>query len=321
MIWEVFRQEREGQPFQHGGSLEAPNRDFAEAYAAEFYGRRAESVALWVVPRELVAVVDAACTRTVASRERRRLEGFVAASGVSDDPGAWLDEVGAAALRCVEARGEAFTSDLSRDDPLLATKVKLGIGTRWESDVSVGSRILPLLAAEGKLVRGRPRTAWTNGQYRWTAAAEWLGEEPFELDTGAAQAELLVRWLAAFGARGENEDLIDSFWRFDLSSGGASDPLLLVESQFMSARDLSGDGHGLGFTTSADGRGYQLSRLEVVDGVVSAADALPTDISTAFEFAPDGGSFAYGELGVRPRMGEWIADFEVFGWAWWDPSR
>ena len=27
VIWEVFRQEREGQPFQHGGSLEAPNRD------------------------------------------------------------------------------------------------------------------------------------------------------------------------------------------------------------------------------------------------------------------------------------------------------
>ena len=145
---------------------------------------------LWVVPRELVAVVDAACTRTVASRERRRLEGFVAASGASDDPGAWLDEVGDAALRAVEARGEAFTSDLSRDDPLLATKVKLGIGTRWESDVSVGSRILPLLAAEGRLVRGRPRTGWTNGQYRWTAGAAWLGEEPVRAgsERGAGRA-------------------------------------------------------------------------------------------------------------------------------------
>ncbi len=160
---------------------------------------------LWVVPRELVAVVDAASTRTVASRERRRLEGFVAASGASDDPGAWLDEVGAAALRAVEARGEAFTSDLSRDDALLATKIKLGIGTRWESDVSVGSRILPLLAAEGRLVRGRPRTGWTNGQYRWTAGAAWLGEDPSELDQSAAQAELLHRWLAAFGPATETD--------------------------------------------------------------------------------------------------------------------
>ena len=47
MIWEVFRQEREGAAFQHGGSLEAPNIEFAEAYAKEFYGRRAESFALW----------------------------------------------------------------------------------------------------------------------------------------------------------------------------------------------------------------------------------------------------------------------------------
>ena len=58
MIWEVFRQEREGQPFQHGGSIEAPNREFAEAYAIELYGRRAESEALWVVPRDAIIRVE-----------------------------------------------------------------------------------------------------------------------------------------------------------------------------------------------------------------------------------------------------------------------
>lgn len=58
MIYEVFRQERKGQPFQHAGSLEAPDGAFAEAYAREQYGRRGESVALWVVPREAIAEVD-----------------------------------------------------------------------------------------------------------------------------------------------------------------------------------------------------------------------------------------------------------------------
>ena len=58
MIWEIFRQEREGQPFQHGGSLEAPNLVFAEAYAREFYGRRGESFALWIVPRDAVHRVE-----------------------------------------------------------------------------------------------------------------------------------------------------------------------------------------------------------------------------------------------------------------------
>ena len=54
MIFEVFRQERRGQPFAHAGSVEAPDAAFAEAWAREQYGRRQESEALWVVPREAI---------------------------------------------------------------------------------------------------------------------------------------------------------------------------------------------------------------------------------------------------------------------------
>ena len=58
MIFEVFRQERKGQPFQHAGSIAAPNRAFADSYAREQYGRRGESVALWVVPRDSIHEID-----------------------------------------------------------------------------------------------------------------------------------------------------------------------------------------------------------------------------------------------------------------------
>jgi ring-1,2-phenylacetyl-CoA epoxidase subunit PaaB len=58
VIFEVFRMERKGQPFQHAGSIEAPDEHFAEAYAREQYGRRGESVALWVVPRGSVLHVE-----------------------------------------------------------------------------------------------------------------------------------------------------------------------------------------------------------------------------------------------------------------------
>ena len=57
MIYEVFRQERRGQPFQHAGSLTAPDERFAEIYAREQYGRRQESVALWLVPRAAVSEI------------------------------------------------------------------------------------------------------------------------------------------------------------------------------------------------------------------------------------------------------------------------
>ena len=58
MIWEVFRQDRKGEAFEHAGSVVAPDAPFAEAYAREQYGRRGESIALWLVPRDAVHVVD-----------------------------------------------------------------------------------------------------------------------------------------------------------------------------------------------------------------------------------------------------------------------
>jgi ring-1,2-phenylacetyl-CoA epoxidase subunit PaaB len=58
VIYEVFRQERKGQAFAHAGSVAAPNREFAEVYAREQYGRRQESTALWLVPRDAIDELD-----------------------------------------------------------------------------------------------------------------------------------------------------------------------------------------------------------------------------------------------------------------------
>jgi phenylacetate-CoA oxygenase PaaH subunit len=58
LIYEVFRQERKGQAFQHAGSVEAPDDEFADVYAREQYGRRGESAALWVVPRDAVHAIE-----------------------------------------------------------------------------------------------------------------------------------------------------------------------------------------------------------------------------------------------------------------------
>jgi phenylacetate-CoA oxygenase PaaH subunit len=58
VIYEVFRQERKGQPFQHAGSIEAADDHFADVYAREQYARRGESIALWVVPRGSILEVE-----------------------------------------------------------------------------------------------------------------------------------------------------------------------------------------------------------------------------------------------------------------------
>jgi phenylacetate-CoA oxygenase PaaH subunit len=74
VIYEVFRQERKGQPFQHAGSLDAPDRAFAETYAKEFYGRRGESEALWVVPRESILEIEEFVDEL--NRNYHRVDGY-----------------------------------------------------------------------------------------------------------------------------------------------------------------------------------------------------------------------------------------------------
>ena len=56
--FEVFRQEKDGGPMVHGGSVMAPDAELAVHYAREMYGRRQESVRLWVVRRTDVAVLE-----------------------------------------------------------------------------------------------------------------------------------------------------------------------------------------------------------------------------------------------------------------------
>jgi len=57
-VYEVFRRERPGATMQHAGSIAAPDERFAEIYAREQYGRRGESDALWLVPRDAVQEID-----------------------------------------------------------------------------------------------------------------------------------------------------------------------------------------------------------------------------------------------------------------------
>ena len=74
MIYEVFRQERKGQPFQHAGSIEAADERFAEAYAREQYGRRGESVALWIVAREAILPIEEFVDEL--NRNYHRVDGY-----------------------------------------------------------------------------------------------------------------------------------------------------------------------------------------------------------------------------------------------------
>ena len=154
---------------------------------------------MFVEPVELVPVVQAACTDAIAVQQRRLLVDLVGRAGRADDPPAWIEEVEAAAVKALAARGEATAAELATDDPRLAQQIVLAEGKTYEGRQSVVTRILLLLAAEGRVVRGRPRGSWVSGQYRWSVIENWLPGGVPRRALEDAQAELVRRWLAAFG--------------------------------------------------------------------------------------------------------------------------
>ena len=155
---------------------------------------------VFVVPRELAPVVQAACTRAVAVLERRRTVQFLREGAVTDDPEPWLVAVQEATLAALRARGTALSTELSAVVPGLAERIVVARGKAYEGSQSVASRVLPLLAAEGLIVRGRPRGTWTSGgQYRWSAVEDWLPDGLPSLPVEESRVALARAWLRRFG--------------------------------------------------------------------------------------------------------------------------
>jgi winged helix DNA-binding protein len=154
---------------------------------------------MFVEPVELMPVVQAACTDAIAVQQRRLLVDLLGKAGLADDPAAWVEEVEQVAVDALAASGGATTAELARHDPRLAQQIVLARGKPYEGRQSVVSRILMVLAAEGRVVRGRPLGSWVSGQYRWSVVDAWLPEGVPELPRQDAQAELVARWLAGFG--------------------------------------------------------------------------------------------------------------------------
>jgi hypothetical protein len=154
---------------------------------------------VFVAPLDNAALIQAACSRAVAARERRKVLSWLAEAGVDGDPDAWLAEAEDAALAALTVRGEATAAELAADDARLATELVLAAGKSYQGRQTIASRVLLLLAAQGRAVRGRPRGSWTSHQYRWAPLTAWCPQGLADWDPAAAQTELARRWLAAYG--------------------------------------------------------------------------------------------------------------------------
>lgn len=154
---------------------------------------------LFVVPRDLVPVVQAAASNAIAARERVRLLGLLAAAELPGAHDAWLREVEDETEQAVAAGGGVFAVDLSRNGDRLGQRIVLARGRTYEAEVSVVTRVLLLLGMQGRVIRGRPRGTWISSQYCWSTPAAWLGGPIPDMPRDDAQRALVERWLRAFG--------------------------------------------------------------------------------------------------------------------------
>jgi hypothetical protein len=156
---------------------------------------------MFVVSRDLAAVMDEACTKALAPAQRTRLVRMLEDQGIADPGkgGRWLSRVAAQTHDALVARGEATARELTKDVPELGAKLSFGEGKSWGGTMGVSTRVLFLLAAEGRILRARPLGTWTSGQYRWAPTERWLGAPLDRIDHAAACADLLQRYLRAFG--------------------------------------------------------------------------------------------------------------------------
>ncbi|GAA4680141.1 winged helix DNA-binding domain-containing protein [Phytohabitans rumicis] len=152
---------------------------------------------IFVVPTELAPVIQASTTDAIAAVQRRTYTQIIVKAGVGD--GGWLKEVEEGTARVLAARGEATGAELSADEPRLRTQVLMAEGKNYERRANITTWVLFLLAAEGRIVRGRPRGTWVSSQYRWSPVESWLPGGMASVEADVARAELVRRWLGAFG--------------------------------------------------------------------------------------------------------------------------
>jgi len=179
-----------------GSQTDIANSLYTEKRAIRMMGMRRT---MFVVSRDVAPVVQASSALGVAATQRRRLLTQLKQAGVAENVEKWLDDVSASTLTALEKRGSALANDLVKDEPRLNTVLDLLPDKAYAVPQKVTSRILTLLALQGKIIRGRPVGGWRGNRNQWWPTDDWIPNGLGDLDVDIARIELVRRWLRTFG--------------------------------------------------------------------------------------------------------------------------
>ncbi|WP_194820445.1 winged helix DNA-binding domain-containing protein [Nocardia sp. XZ_19_385] len=155
---------------------------------------------MFIAPTELVPALQSSCADALAEKQRRTYGRYLEQAGVIDgDVATWLADVEAETHQTLLTLGAATGAQLSKAVPRLRTQVNPTPEKSYSKPTNITTWVLVTLGAEGRIVRGRPNGGWTSSQYTWAPIESWLPAGVLDVPVDVARADLVRKWLYAFG--------------------------------------------------------------------------------------------------------------------------
>lgn len=153
--------------------------------------------------RDLLPAAIAGPGERVAGQERRKTIKELGGDAAAEQTLARLEDLAVTALD----KTPLSTTELRKAHPEIDIRIHTAPGTKWGGEQPIAPRLMTILSAAGRVVRGPNDAHWRRSKPRWVAMDAWLGEELALPEPEAAYDALVAAWLLAFGP-GTETDLV-----------------------------------------------------------------------------------------------------------------
>lgn len=154
---------------------------------------------LWLVDVDDLPTIQSGASDRVAANELRKLIADADKAGLAPDGATWVKAARTAVLRHLTEHGPTSARELRAALPELAGTYDPAPGKSYGGETPLAPRVLTILGVHGEIMRGPNEGSWTVSRPRWAATADWLGSAYIPTPADDARADLVRRWLAAFG--------------------------------------------------------------------------------------------------------------------------
>lgn len=156
---------------------------------------------VFAMPLDVVALAHGAYNAPLVAKLRAQLARWIDSSPETDrDATSFLAAAERDVVAALRRDGPMTGNDLASAVPALQLRFEPAPGTSYSKPMRITSKVLEVLAAEGRIARGRPTGgSFTSASWTWASVDDWLGDAGIEhVEPDDALDGLLERHLMTF---------------------------------------------------------------------------------------------------------------------------